>query len=122
MSFNRSERDWFDSKWEFHISGKQYPIKKLHELREETPDKCIIIGTFYKHQELKPSILREISEENQLAPPPSRSHYTDDADILVLEDENLRIRLIGKIDVHQQVTGVVSAVLGKDLSNPSTPE
>jgi DNA polymerase delta subunit 2 len=63
---------------------------------------------------LKPSILREISEENQLAPPPSRSHYTDDSDILILEDEIQRIRLIGKIEVNQQVTGIVSAVLGTD--------
>ena len=30
--------------------GSKYPIKKLHELREEEPEKCIIIGTFFKHQ------------------------------------------------------------------------
>lgn len=30
--------------------GSKYHIKRLHELREEEPDKCIIIGTFFKHQ------------------------------------------------------------------------
>lgn len=73
----------------------------------------MLIGTLFKHQELKPSILREISEENQLAPQPPRSHYTDDADILILEDALQRIRLFGKLDVHSVVTGVVCAVRGK---------
>lgn len=72
---------------------------------------------FFLFQELKPSILKDISEENQLAPAPSRSHFTDDSDILILEDEIQRIRLIGKIEVHKLVTGIVSAVLGKSLIN-----
>ncbi|XP_055596214.1 DNA polymerase delta subunit 2 [Uranotaenia lowii] len=92
--------------------GDKYPIKQLAELKEESPEKCIIIGTLFKHQELKPSILREISEENQLAPQPPRSHYADEADILILEDALQRIRLFGKLDVHSVVTGVVCAVLG----------
>lgn len=95
------------------ITGTEHPIKQLAELKEDSPEKCVIIGTLFKHQELKPSILREISEENQLVPQPPRSHYTDDADILILEDALQRIRLMGKIDVHSVVTGAVCAVLGK---------
>nr|XP_029714507.1 DNA polymerase delta small subunit-like isoform X1 [Aedes albopictus] len=94
--------------------GTEHPIKQLAELKEDSPEKCVIIGTLFKHQELKPSILREISEENQLVPQPPRSHYTDDADILILEDALQRIRLMGKIDVHSVVTGAVCAVLGVD--------
>uniref|UniRef100_A0A2M4ALT6 DNA polymerase delta subunit 2 n=2 Tax=Anopheles triannulatus TaxID=58253 RepID=A0A2M4ALT6_9DIPT len=94
--------------------GKEMPIKRLADLREECPQKCVIIGTLFKHQELKPSILREISEENQLAPQPPRSHYTDEKDILILEDALQRIRLVGNIDVHSVVTGVVCALLGHD--------
>lgn len=48
-----------------------------------------------------------------MAPPPARSHYTEEKDFLILEDDLQRIKLIGKIDVHNLVTGVVSAVLGK---------
>lgn len=92
--------------------GSKYPIKQLADLKEDNPEQCVLIGTLFKHQELKPSILREISEENQLAPQPPRSHYADDADILILEDALQRIRLFGKLDVHTVVTGVVCAVRG----------
>ncbi|CAD7002785.1 unnamed protein product [Ceratitis capitata] len=78
--------------------GKNYSIKKLCDLREEQTDTCIIIGTIYKHQAHKPSILREISEENQLAPQPPREHYADLEDKLILEDELQRVRLYGKVD------------------------
>ncbi|XP_058059311.1 DNA polymerase delta subunit 2 [Anopheles bellator] len=97
--------------------GNEIPIKRLTDLREGCPQKCVIIGTLFKHQELKPSVLREISEENQLAPQPPRSHYADDKDILVLEDALQRIRLVGKIDVHSVVTGVVCALLGYEESD-----
>uniref|UniRef100_A0A182Y0B4 DNA polymerase delta small subunit n=1 Tax=Anopheles stephensi TaxID=30069 RepID=A0A182Y0B4_ANOST len=97
--------------------GSEMPIKRLADLREDCPQKCVIIGTLFKHQELKPSILREISEENQLAPQPPRSHYTNDNDILILEDALQRIKLVGKIDVHSIVTGVVCAVMGYEESD-----
>lgn len=43
--------------------GPDVRIRKLFELQEEGSRKCIILGTIFKHQELKPSILKEISEE-----------------------------------------------------------
>lgn len=95
------------------ITGKKYPIKRMAELREDNPEECILIGTLFKHQSLKPSILKEISEETQLAPQPARDNYADDTDKLILEDELQRIRLFGKLDVNTIVTGVVCAVLGK---------
>lgn len=30
--------------------GSEVPLKKMFELREEEPEKCIIIGTLFKHQ------------------------------------------------------------------------
>ncbi|XP_018801563.1 PREDICTED: DNA polymerase delta small subunit [Bactrocera latifrons] len=96
---------------EEHWSNK-YAVKKLCDLREEQTETCIIIGTIYKHQAHKPSILREISEENQLAPQPPREHYADLEDKLILEDELQRVRLYGKVDGRFMSSGVVCAVLG----------
>lgn len=64
-------------------------------------------------QQYKPSILREISEETQLAPQPPRYNFVDDSDKLILEDELQRIRLCGNLDLHYVVTGIVCAILGK---------
>lgn len=96
--------------------GAKYAIKKMFELDEDHPQQCIIIGTIFKHQTLKPSILKELSEETQLAPQPARFQFCADDDLLILEDELQRIRLVGDaLDVHQLVTGIVCAVLGTEL-------
>jgi len=66
--------------------------------------------------ELKPSILKEISEQNGLvAPPPgigSLSRYADPSDELILEDELQRVPLTGDVDVGQMISGTVVAVRG----------
>lgn len=100
-------------------TGSKYAIKKMFELDEDHPQQCIIIGTIFKHQTLKPSILKELSEETQLAPQPPRFQYSADDDLLILEDELQRIRLVGDaMDVHQMVTGIVCAVLGMEACCP----
>jgi DNA polymerase delta subunit 2 len=45
------------------LPGPDVRIRKLFELEEAESAKCVILGTLFKHQELKPSILKEISEE-----------------------------------------------------------
>lgn len=51
--------------------SNKYKILKLCELRDKgTP--CIIIGTIFKHQELKPSILKELSDQLEIIPQPTR--------------------------------------------------
>lgn len=59
--------------------------------------------------------MKEISEETQMTPQPIRNNFADDSDILVLEDEVQRIQLLGEINVHNFVTGIVTAVLGKSI-------
>ncbi|XP_075978642.1 DNA polymerase delta subunit 2 [Anticarsia gemmatalis] len=92
----------------------RHKILKLCELREKGTT-CVIIGTLFKLQELKPSILKELSDQLEIIPQAPRTHFVHESDSLVLEDELQRIKLVGEcIDVHQVVTGVVCALLGSE--------
>lgn len=97
--------------------GDKYQIKELRDLREQSQETCVIIGTLFKHQNLKPSILKEISEKNQLVPQPVRTNFSDEKDLLILEDTLQRIRIVGKLDVQLLVTGIVCAILGKNFGS-----
>ncbi|XP_043261760.1 DNA polymerase delta subunit 2-like [Colletes gigas] len=91
------------------------PIVKLADLEKFEGQECILIGTLYKHQQWKPSILRELSEEHQLTAPCSRSDYCSEKDQPFLEDEMLRIKLVGEqVDIKNIVTGVVCAIVGNE--------
>ncbi|XP_063828121.1 DNA polymerase delta subunit 2 [Ostrinia nubilalis] len=91
-----------------------YKVLKLCDLREKDT-MCVIIGTLFKLQVLKPSILKELSDQLEIIPQPARTHFVHDEDSLVLEDELQRIKLVGDcINVHYVVTGVVCAILGSE--------
>lgn len=75
--------------------GDKYPICKLHKLTEEKYDKCVVIGTLFKDQKLKPSVLKRLAEGNQLIPQPVLTHFTDESDVLFMEDEVQRYHIIG---------------------------
>jgi hypothetical protein len=47
------------------FTDAEIPVVELYQLQDqdESLEKCIIIGTIYKQQILKPNILKEISEE-----------------------------------------------------------
>jgi DNA polymerase delta subunit 2 len=90
----------------------QYEIKNLVDLN--TNEKCIIIGTLYKEMENKPNILKELSEETMTIVPQVRDRFTEEDDVLILEDELQRIALIGSIDKHKFCTGIVIALLGHE--------
>lgn len=77
--------------------GNTYPVCKLHKITEEEYDKCIVIGTLFKDQKLKPSVLKQLAESNQLVAPPIVTHFTDESDVLYIEDELQRFKLLGKI-------------------------
>jgi len=93
--------------------GEAAPVLAVHELTEHSGD-CVLIGTIFKQQQLKPSILKEMSEEHNLEPQPPRDRFIADSDHLVLEDELARVQLEGNIDAQQFVTGVICAVLGRE--------
>lgn len=81
---------------------------------------CVIIGTLYKHQKWKPSILHELSEDHQLTLSEPKSNYCSEKDQLFLEDEMLRIKLVVEgAYLNNYVTGVVCALLGHKDKNGS---
>ena len=98
-------------------------IKPLAELKsEEEKDKkenILVIGTVFKQQEKKPSILTELSEDAELEVKPEQTEdtgYTADSDTLVLEDETMRVRLAGEfLPPGDMVNGVVLGAWGKEV-------
>lgn len=98
-----------EEKW-----GIEYPIIKLCKLQEDLQRKCVVIGTLFKDQKLKPSLLQKIADANALIPAVVPTHFSDDSDMLYIEDELQRYLLIGNVDVHMLVTGITCALLGSD--------
>ncbi|OQV23941.1 DNA polymerase delta subunit 2 [Hypsibius exemplaris] len=92
--------------------GRDIPIRTLSELTKDEP--CIIIGTAYKEMELKPSVLKDLSENLDIATQPILPRYAGDHDTLLLEEETQRIVLVGNIDMREIVTGVTVAIMGTE--------
>jgi DNA polymerase delta subunit 2 len=93
------------------------PFKCISDLVEDNPEECILIGTLFKNMTLKPSILKEIAEENQLVPLPQIQNYNDATDDVVLEDEVQRVKLVGNVDIKELVSGIVAGVVGESCLN-----
>ncbi|KRZ77435.1 DNA polymerase delta subunit 2, partial [Trichinella papuae] len=85
--------------------GESKPIRRISELIER--EECVTIGTVCKIQDLRPNVLKEIADEGHVIPQPiAPLKCTSDTDDVVLEDENLRIKLIGSVE------SIVVAVCG----------
>ena len=100
--------------------GEDVPVKSLVDLRaedeEERIEDILIIGTIFKQQERKPSILSELSEEAGVEFEPPHTMFTMDTDTLMLEDESMRVKLeCGQfMKPGDLVNGVVLGVWGKE--------
>lgn len=93
-----------------HVEVSQLALENLGK-------SYILVGVLYKDQRLKPSLLRDLSKELQLEAQPSNNFASVD-DKLFLEDETLRVRLVGNhMDIQEVVTGLVCVVLGHELEN-----
>ena len=106
--------------------GPNAAIKRLSDLDTIEEDKSVVvIGTLFKSQILKPSILKEVGEDTAAdetgtedSEKDSVDKFVDESDELVLEDELQRARLhfgsdiSKKFKVDQFVTGIVCGILG----------
>lgn len=72
----------------------------------------VAVGTVYKDMKLKPTALKEYTEDITMAQQLAADSFCDDEDGLVLEDETARIKLTGQIDVGSLVTGTIIGVRG----------
>jgi DNA polymerase delta subunit 2 len=72
----------------------------------------VAIGTLYKEMKLKPTVLKEYTENQTMAAQLAAETFTEADDSLILEDESARIKLTGNLDVSALVTGLVLAVRG----------
>lgn len=77
--------------------GTQYPVMELHKVPENDFEKCVIVGTLFKDQKLKPSLLRQMMEAKQMQPHSIPTHFTDESDQLFIENEKQRYQLVGML-------------------------
>lgn len=97
--------------------GGTYPVCELHKVSESEYPKCVVIGTLFKDQKLKPSVLKQLAEANSLVPQPIYTHFTDESDSLFLEDNLQRYQIYGCLQKDELVTGITLALLGSDMGN-----
>ncbi|KIZ05237.1 DNA polymerase delta small subunit, partial [Monoraphidium neglectum] len=78
---------------------------------------CVVIGTLFKQQRLRPSVLDEYTKDGALKQALGLTNFCDAADTIVMEDEGARLVLRGASDaalpVGVLVTGTVAAVRGR---------
>lgn len=92
------------------------------ELKEDDDgareEDILIVGTVFKQQERKPSILAELSEDGGLEMQPVHTVYTAETDSLVLEDESMRVKLEGGevLKAGDLVNGVVAGIWGREVT------
>ncbi|KAI8089547.1 DNA polymerase alpha/epsilon subunit B-domain-containing protein [Halteromyces radiatus] len=95
-----------------------YPEKPAYipkALDIQTNEVCYIIGTVYIDMEMKPNVLRDLSAESNLTVPPTPEKYRTETNVISLEDESGRVKLIGaRLDKEMLVTGMVVGILGKE--------
>jgi len=98
--------------------GKDIIVLKLSDLREEDDEDreedILIVGTLFKQQENRPSVLKEFSEDQVDLPEEEKQSYTAESDTLVLEDDTMRVKLIGNVDPRVFVTGVIVGCWGRE--------
>jgi len=102
--------------------GSSIIVKNLVDLKEDDDgareEDILIVGTIFKQQDRKPSILSELSEDGGLELEPAHTVYTSETDSLTLEDESMRVKLeLGdSLKAGDIVNGVVAGIWGREVA------
>eukprot|EP00005_Dracoamoeba_jomungandri_P002735 CAMPEP_0174260122 /NCGR_PEP_ID=MMETSP0439-20130205/8857_1 /TAXON_ID=0 /ORGANISM="Stereomyxa ramosa, Strain Chinc5" /LENGTH=389 /DNA_ID=CAMNT_0015344293 /DNA_START=312 /DNA_END=1481 /DNA_ORIENTATION=+ len=78
-------------------------------------EECVVTGTLYKEMPLRPDVLKYYAEKRSILPPVTKENYVSKDDVLILEDDSGRIQLIGAVNPDILVTGIIAAVIGREL-------
>ncbi|KAJ2556827.1 DNA polymerase delta small subunit Cdc1 [Coemansia sp. RSA 1933] len=91
-------------------------VKGTHKvLNVEGPVLTYIVGTIFIDSDTKPSTLDEVEKTHWIADPTVKGRYRDGSEVVHLEDESGRIRLVGKeLEKATVASGIVAAVLGTE--------
>ena len=110
-----AEEAWQD----FQIGGET--VERVDRVLDVRQGKlCWVAGTIYMDMPLKPNILDDISKDHWISAPPPKEKYTspDGQDLVMLEDESGRLRLVGvPLSNEMLVTGCIIAVMGTENAN-----
>ncbi|PBP25139.1 DNA polymerase alpha/epsilon subunit B [Diplocarpon rosae] len=106
--------------WEgFQIAGEE--VERTERVLDVRQGKlCWVAGTIYMEMPLKPNILDDISKDHWISAPPPRQKYLSPTgeDLIMLEDESGRLRLVGApLSSEMLVTGCIVAVMGTENAN-----
>ncbi|EFA84825.1 DNA polymerase delta subunit 2 [Heterostelium album PN500] len=95
----------------FSLAETKYPGVSINKILHLKPgEECILIGTLYKEMPLKPNILKQYAQD--------KSSLIDVGDLLILEDETGRVKLVGdKSLVDSHLTGLGVAIRGVGLAS-----
>jgi len=102
--------------------GQHIQIHKISELREESQserkENILVVGTVFKQEQNVPSILKEYAIDQDAdqvnIPVGELDKFTSETDSLILEDDTMRVGLLGNIETQEFVNGVIIGVWGKE--------
>jgi DNA polymerase delta subunit 2 len=104
---------------DFQIGGEQVrKVERVLDVRQG--ELCWVTGTIYLEMTLKPNILDDISKDHWISAVPPREKYISPTgnDIMMLEDDSGRLRLIGPtLSNEMLVTGCIVSVMGTENAN-----
>lgn len=104
---------------DFQIAGEiVQQVERVLDVRQGAL--CWVTGTIYMEMPLKPNILDDISKDHWISAPPPRQKYLSPTgeDLVMLEDESGRLRLVGTMLLDEMlVTGCIVAVMGTENAN-----